>query len=282
MSGLFLYQIWQVTFFSCICPVCKYSQECIAAAGTVLVSASQSPCRNIGYSTQGYSVSLWEANYMQSEGSSFSTVADGNRDLLLMWHTCASFLGGPPGPGCRQWKVRSNLFRCWIITQDCRSEWLCSVQSDARLLSTPVRSRRGFSEHVYMHVCVKSVPTWLSVAVQKDGGASWHLCVQFCVNGADKVVWRCFHSNGGKAGLTGTIVNLLWQTSLLLCENLQLKEHRKTDSHQNLFSVHFFFSEVSSNPKTVWPPWMRTHLFLWTCSSSSCHCYLKKMIWNGA
>lgn len=186
---------------------------------------------------------------MQSEGSSFSTVADGNRDLLLMWHTCASFLGGPPGPGCRQWKVRSNLFRCWIITQDCRSEWLCSVQSDARLLSTPVRSRRGFSEHVYMHVCVKSVPTWLSVAVQKDGGASWHLCVQFCVNGADKVVWRCFHSNGGKAGLTGTIVNLLWQTSLLLCENLQLKEHRKTDSHQNLFSVHFFFQKYRQIPK---------------------------------
>lgn len=62
------------------------------------VPTGESPCGDISFSTHGYSVSLWEPNYMQREASGLSTMADGSRDLFLMCHKCAIFLGpGTPG-----------------------------------------------------------------------------------------------------------------------------------------------------------------------------------------
>lgn len=43
-----------------------------------------SPSGNIRYSTLVYSVSMWEANYMQGEASSLRAGADGSHDLFLM------------------------------------------------------------------------------------------------------------------------------------------------------------------------------------------------------
>lgn len=48
------------------------------------VPTGESPSRDISYSTHGYSVSLWEANYMQRGASALSTMTDGSRDLFLM------------------------------------------------------------------------------------------------------------------------------------------------------------------------------------------------------
>lgn len=50
------------------------------------------PSRDIRYSTHGYTVSLLEANCMQSEVSSLSIVADGSHDLFGVF-----FVEGPPG-----------------------------------------------------------------------------------------------------------------------------------------------------------------------------------------
>lgn len=44
----------------------------------------ESPSGDISSSTHGYSVTLWEANYMHREASSLSVVADGSDDLFLM------------------------------------------------------------------------------------------------------------------------------------------------------------------------------------------------------
>lgn len=41
------------------------------------------PSGGISYSTHGYSISLWEANYMHKKASGLSPMADGSLDLFL-------------------------------------------------------------------------------------------------------------------------------------------------------------------------------------------------------
>lgn len=39
--------------------------------------------------------------------------------------------------------------------------------------------------HIFMSVCVKCMPIWMSLPVQRCTEGTWHLCVQGCVDEAD-------------------------------------------------------------------------------------------------
>ena len=173
---------------------------------------------------------------MLRAASSPSAAADGSPDLFLMRHTRAIVSARPPGLAYCQWKVRRDFFRCWIITwgphisvlHDTVLGFIVTASIGLQGLVDPdvVLMSPDFNPYgLNSDICMCTMFACASLKVYS--GLSAPLYSLLCWRSRLSGLKMRFHSNSGEAGFRGTVVNLLWQTSLLLPGVFVITPHRK-------------------------------------------------------
>lgn len=146
------------------------------------------------------------------------------------------------------------MFRCWIITEDCRSvlrllrlssllvssvSKMMVMNPDSKLIHTST-----VYGHIYMCPCIKAMPIHTVCIYQSKGVLRAVGTFVFNAVSMEQIKWPegVFPQQRWKGWVQRdyceSFMTDLITPSWLLCEIFTPKEHGRCDSYQNLFIVH--------------------------------------------